>query len=120
MIPMTIAAMSSPIMGLRYPVERPRGARAVSRVTSSGDRDDAALVGADADRALALADLDVEAQLALLDHLAEPGDRQAFRALQRAADVLDADLEPDRRVVRRQVLVDQRRRGGLHHRDHPR
>ena len=35
------------------------------------DGDDAALVGADADRAVALGDLDVEAELAVFDHLAK-------------------------------------------------
>src|SRR4051812_6343196 len=123
MIPMTIAAMSSPIMVRRLPGRAAPRRTPVIWVTdcqSPGHRDHAPLVGADADRALALAHLDLEAQLALLDHLAQARDRDALGPLERAADVLDADLEADRRVVRRQVLVDERRGGGLHHRDHPR
>ena len=81
--------------------------------------DYAALVGADADRAVALAHLDVEPQLALVDHLAQARRHRAVGALERPADVLDAHLEPDGGVFGRQLVADQRGRRHLHHRDHP-
>src|SRR4051812_15651410 len=78
------------------------------------------LVGADADRAVALADLDVEAPLALVDDLAQRRARHAPRALEGARDVLDADLEADGRLAVGQLLEREHRRGALHHADHPR
>ena len=50
---------------------------------------------ADADRALALAHLDVEAELALVGDLAQRGADRARRPLGDGGDVLDADLEAD-------------------------
>ena len=41
-------------------------------------------------------------------------------ALGRGGDVLDADLEADRRLAVRKVLEGEDRRGALHHPDHPR
>src|SRR3954454_11086815 len=77
------------------------------------------LVGADADRAVALADLDVEAPLALVDDLAQRRARHAPRALEGARDVLDADLEADRRLAVGELLEREHRGSALHHPDHP-
>ena len=71
----------------------------------AADVDHAALVGADADRALALVDLDVEAKLAIVDDLAQGRADRAGRSLGGRGDVLDADLEADRRLALGQVLV---------------
>src|SRR5919109_3228219 len=84
------------------------------------DLDHAALVRADADRALALLDLDVEAQLAAVDHLAELGVDRAGLALGRGRDVLDADLEADRRLALLQILEGEDRGVALDHADHSR
>src|SRR6185503_11357459 len=78
------------------------------------------LVRADADRALAVAHLDVEAELAAVDDLAERRAHRQRRALRRAADVLDAHLEADRRRRVGQVLLDEARARPLHDPDHPR
>src|SRR4051794_29313318 len=88
--------------------------------TRSGTLDHPALVGADADRAVAFEDLDVEAVLALVDDLAQGGADEAPRALDGAGDVLDADLEADGRLALGQLLEREHRRGPLHHADHPR
>ena len=73
------------------------------------DVDHAALVGADADRPVALGDLDVEAQLALVGDLAQARAHRAASAPSAArGDVLDADLEADRRPAR---PAGSRRRG---------
>src|SRR3954453_16185952 len=66
--------------------------------------DHPALVGSDPDRALALLDLDGEAQLPILDHFVQPGVHAAARALGGRAYVLDADLEADRGLAVREVL----------------
>ena len=82
-------------------IETNRGSVALD----AAEADHAALVGADADRPLALGHLDVEAQLALVGDLAQGRTDLARRALGRARDVLDADLEADRGLALRQVLV---------------
>jgi hypothetical protein len=84
------------------------------------DLDHAALVGADADRALALGHLDVEADLAAVDDLAHSGAHPARRSLEGSRDVLDADLEADGGASLRQPLVGEDRGAVLHHPDHRR
>src|SRR5262249_5818507 len=64
--------------------------------------------------------LDVEAELALVDDLAEARADRARRALLRRAHVLDADLEADRRRRVGHLVLDEPRARPLHHRDHPR
>src|SRR3954470_24721246 len=88
--------------------------------TASGTLHHAPLVRPDADRALALEDLDVEAVLALVDDLAQRRARHAARALGRPRHVLDADLEPDGGLAVGELLEGEHRRRALHHRDHPR
>ena len=61
-------------------------------------------MGTHTDRAVSLTHLDVEAQLAAVDDLAQRGARGAPRALARAGDVLDADLEADGGAALRKVL----------------
>jgi hypothetical protein len=61
-------------------------------------------VGADADGAVAVPDLDVEAQLAAVDDLPQAGVDGALRAVDRRGDVLDADLEADRGLAVGEVL----------------
>ena len=106
------------------PVVPPPSAPAAKRGTVQAaavlDVDHAALVRADADRPVALAHLDVEAQLALVDDLAQPRRDGALCALERTADVLDAHLEADGGLLGRQRIADQRGCRRLHHRDHPR
>ena len=77
-------------------------------------------MGAEAEHAVALADLDLEAQLAALGDLEQARRRGALGALAGARDVLDADLEADRRAAVREVLGGEPRGGALHHRDHAR
>ena len=77
-------------------------------------------MGAEAEHAVALADLDLEAQLAALGDLEQARRRGALGALAGARDVLDADLEADRRAAVGQVLGGEPRGGALHHRDHAR
>src|SRR4051795_5024277 len=78
------------------------------------------LVRTDADGALALEHLDVEAPLAVVDDLAQPRAGDAPRALEGAGDVLDADLEADGRLAVGKLLDGEHRGGALHHADHPR
>src|SRR3954471_23883797 len=87
--------------------------------SGSGTLHDPPLVGADADRAVALEHLDVEAPLALVDDLAQRGARHAARPLGRPGDVLDADLEAHRRLPVGELLEREERRRALHHGDHP-
>src|SRR4051794_36142172 len=89
------------------------------RTRSGGTLHHAALVRSDADRALALEDLDVEAVLALVDDLAQRRADDAPGALERAGDVLDAHLEAHCRLAVGQLLEREARRGVLHHPDHP-
>src|SRR3954465_13833244 len=96
-----------------------RGPTSRMRTRSGSTLDDPPLVGADADRALALAHLDVEAPLAVVDDLAQRRAGHALRALHRAGNVLDADLEADRRLAVGELLEGEHRRGALHHPDHP-
>src|SRR6478752_9708335 len=88
------------------------------------DVDRAALVGADADRArrlaLALGHLDVEAELAAVDYLAQGRGDGAARALQGGGHVLDTDFEADGRPALGQALEGKNRRAVLHHPDHRR
>src|SRR3954466_10629612 len=98
----------------RGPTSRMRTAR------GSGTPHHPPLVGADADRALALEDLDVEAPLALVDDLAQRRAGHAPRALGGPRHVLDADLEPDGGLAVGELLEGEHRRRALHHRDHPR
>ena len=94
----------SPLDQVRPPVGWRRSAVAPSWSVA----DHAALVGADADRALAFGHLDVEAELAAFDDLAQGGAHACRCALERRRDVLDADLEADRRLALGQAA---RRRG---------
>src|SRR4051794_39408125 len=80
------------------------GASGASGSRPARERHHAALVRAGTDRALTLAHLDVEVQLALVDHVPQPRGDRTGRAFQRAADVLDADLEADGRMIRRQLI----------------
>src|SRR5439155_14283665 len=78
---------------------RPRhAALAAGRRRVRGHLDHAALVGAHADGAIALADLDVEAELAAVHDLAQRRAHGAVRALHGAGHVLHAHLEADRRI----------------------
>jgi len=77
-------------------------------------------VRAHAERALPLPDLDVEAQLALVDHLAQRRPDAASGALPRRGDVLDAYLEADGRLPGLEVLEHEYRGVALDHRDHAR
>jgi hypothetical protein len=73
------------------------------------DVDHASLVRAHPDRPISLAHLDLEAQPALVDHLAQLGTDRAGGALQRCSDVLYADLEADRRPASRQLFLGEDR-----------
>src|SRR4051794_11800242 len=84
------------------------------------DVDHAAFVRADADRPLALANLDLEAELPSVGDFLELRARNACRSIGRGGHVLDADLEADGRLALRKVLVGEERRVPLHHRDQPR
>ena len=64
-------------------------------------------------------DLDVEAELAFVDDSLSVRDR-AVGALGGGGDVLDADLEADRRLALGEVLEGEDRGGALHHPDHAR
>src|SRR4051794_1938526 len=96
----------------------------VAPLAELADVDDATLVGADADRApalpLAFGHLDVEAELAAVDDLAQGRADRAIRSLERGRDVLDADLEADRRTPLGKALDRQDRGAVLHHPDHRR
>src|SRR5262249_35279563 len=74
----------------------------------------------DADGPLPLLDLDVEAQLAAVDDLAQLGVGRAGLALGGRGDVLHTHLEADRRVPLLQVLEDQGGGVALDHPDHSR
>src|ERR1044072_4445313 len=84
------------------------------------DHDHAALVGPDADRALALGDVDFKPQLALVGYLAQLRVDPAVGSLGGGRDVLDADLEANRRPAVGEVLVGEHRGAPLHHRAHAR
>src|SRR5262245_61478810 len=73
------------------------------------DVDDAALVGADADRPVSLGDLDVEVELAAVHDLAQDGADTARCARRGSGDVLDADLEAHRRAPLREIRVGEDR-----------
>src|SRR3954451_2116809 len=88
--------------------------------STSVDPDDAPLVAAGADHAVAHRDLDVEAQLAVVGELAQRRADRADRALRRGRDVLDADLEADGGRPRLELLPDRVDRRVLHDRDHAR
>src|SRR5215211_9071088 len=75
---------------------------------------------ADADRAVALADLDLEAQLAAVYNVDKAGVDRAPRAVDRRGDVLDADLKPDRGLAVGEVLGGEQGGVALHHGDHGR
>src|SRR5829696_8706271 len=81
------------------------------------DLDHAPLVRADADRAVPLLDLDVEAQLAPVDDLLELGVGGAGLALGCRRNVLDADLEPHRRLALLEALEGERGGVALDHPD---
>src|SRR3954453_16979362 len=118
---MSISRTLSPVAMTSGSFWKPsRGPTSRIRTRSGSTLDDPPLVGADADRALAFAHLDVEAPLAVVDDLAQRRARDAPRALHRPGDVLDADLEADRRLTVGQLLERQHRRSALHHPDHPR
>src|SRR3954452_8010636 len=97
-----------------------RGPTSRMRTRSGSTFHHAPLVGAHADRAVALQDLHVEAPLALVDDLAQRRACHALGALRRAGDVLDADLEAYRLPPVGQLLEREHRCVALHHRDHPR
>src|SRR4051794_40984634 len=65
-------------------------------------------------------DLDVEAELAALYDLAQPGADDAMGTLEGRRDVLDADFEAHRGAPLRQLLVGENRGAVLHHPDHRR
>src|SRR4029453_10457289 len=62
--------------------------------------------------------LDLEAQLASVDDLAQLRVRRAGLALGRGGDVLDADLEADRRLALLEMLECENRGVPLDHPDH--
>src|SRR4051794_12678919 len=94
--------------------------RRLGRRAQLADVDHAPLVGPDSDRPLPLADLDLESELAAIDDIDQARADGALRPFEGSADVLDADLEADRRPAVRQVLVGEHRGDALHHPDHAR
>src|SRR5438094_1931464 len=96
-----------------------RGPTSRMRTRSGSTLHHAPFMGADADRALALEDLDVEPVLAAVDDLAQRRARDAPCALDGARHVLDADLEADGRLPVGELLEREHRGGALHHADHP-
>ena len=104
------------------PIGSPRQHSTLSLPPSAelGGGDYAALMGAYADRPLSFEDLDVEAQLAAVDDLAEGRADHAARPLGGGGDVLDADFETDGGLPLGQLLVGEDRGAVLHHPDHRR
>src|SRR4051794_20564118 len=84
------------------------GSRALRR-RRVGHADHAPLVRAHAERSVALRHLDVEAQLAFVDHLAQRRADAATGALADGSDMLDAHLEADGRLPGPEVLEHEHR-----------